>query len=61
MATPKGNIKEEDENTLAPDPFEAMMKDAQAPEKQFGHDVKFVSATPVKNEPMEGYSAVYAF
>ena len=43
------------------DPFQVMMKDARARETQYGPDVKFVSATPVKTETMSGYKAIYAF
>jgi hypothetical protein len=43
------------------DPIQAMMKDARSRETQYGPDVKFVSATPVKTETMSGYRAVYAF
>jgi hypothetical protein len=45
----------------AQDPLQGMMKDAQAREKQYGPDVKFVSATAVKTETMGGYKATYAF
>ncbi|MGA3086713.1 MAG: hypothetical protein ABSE95_18310 [Thermodesulfobacteriota bacterium] len=38
-----------------------MIKDAQSREKQFGPDVKFVSAIPLKTETMSGYKAIYAF
>jgi len=44
-----------------PDPFQAMMKDARSRETQYGPDVKFVSATPVKTETMSGYKAIYAY
>ena len=43
------------------DPIQAMMKDARSRETQYGPDVKFVSATPVKTETMIGYKAIYAF
>ena len=43
------------------DPFQAMIKDARSRETQYGADVKFVSATPVKTETMIGYKAIYAF
>ena len=43
------------------DPFQAMSKDARSRETQYGPDVKFVSATPVKTETMIGYKAIYAF
>lgn len=43
------------------DPFQAMMKDARSRETQYGPDVKFVCATPVKTETMSGYKATYAF
>ena len=38
-----------------------MMKDARSRETQYGPDVKFVSAAPVKTETMSGYKAIYAF
>jgi hypothetical protein len=43
------------------DPIKAIMKDAESRAKQYGPDVKFVSATPVKSETMMGYKAVYSF
>jgi len=48
-------------NAEVPDPFQTMMKDARSRETQYGPDVKFVSATPVKTETMSGYKAIYAF
>jgi hypothetical protein len=58
------NVKKTDgakDKAEVKDPFQSMMKDAQAREKQYGPDVKFVSATPVKTETMSGYKAIYAF
>jgi hypothetical protein len=43
------------------DPVQTMMKDARSREKQYGPDVKFVSAAPVKGKTMSGYKAIYAF
>ncbi len=56
----KANSDTEDKVEV-PDPFQAMMKDARSRETQYGPDVKFVSATPVKTETMSGYKAIYAF
>jgi hypothetical protein len=44
-----------------PDPIQGMMKDAKIRETQYGPDVKFISATPVKGETASGYKAIYAF
>ena len=38
-----------------------MIKDARARENQYGPEVKFVSAIPLKTETMGGYKATYAF
>jgi len=43
------------------DPVQGMIKDAQSRENQYGPDVKFVSAIPLKTETMGGYKAIYAF
>jgi hypothetical protein len=43
------------------DPIQGMIKDARSREKQYGDDVKFVSAVPLKTETMAGYKAFYAF
>ncbi len=43
------------------DPIQGMIKDARSREKQYGPDVKFVSAIPLKTETMGGYKAIYAF
>jgi hypothetical protein len=43
------------------DPVQGMIKDAQSRENQYGPDVKFVSAIPLKTETMSGYKAIYAF
>jgi hypothetical protein len=42
-------------------PVDSLMKDAKSREKQYGPDVTFVSATPVKTETMLGYKAIYSF
>lgn len=44
-----------------PDPIQGMIKEARARENQYGPEVKFVSATPLKTETQGGYKAVYAF
>jgi hypothetical protein len=43
------------------DPVQGMIKDAQSRENQYGPDVKFVPAIPLKTETMSGYKAIYAF
>jgi hypothetical protein len=43
------------------DPIEGMIKDARSRESQYGPEVKFVSAIPLKTETMGGYKALYAF
>jgi hypothetical protein len=43
------------------DPMQSMMKDAAVRVKQYGTDVKLVSAVPVKGETMSGYKATYSF
>ena len=43
------------------DPLQGMIKEARSREKQYGPDVKFVSAIPLKTETMGGYKAIYAF
>ncbi len=58
MSEGNDDAKEKPEAT---DPLQGMVKDAQAREKQYGPDVKFVSATTVKTETMTGYKAIYAF
>ena len=65
-ADAKDNVKDKDgakekDKAEVQDPIQTMMKDAQSREKQYGPDVKFVSATPVKTETMSGYKAIYAF
>jgi hypothetical protein len=65
-ADAKDNVKDKDgakdkDKAEVHDPIQTMMKDAQSREKQYGPDVKFVSATPVKTETMSGYKAIYAF
>jgi hypothetical protein len=65
-ADAKDNVKDKDgakekDKAEVQDPIQTMMKDAQSREKQYGSDVKFVSATPVKTETMSGYKAIYAF
>ncbi len=60
----KDSVKDKDgakNKAEVQDPIQTMMKDAQSREKQYGPDVKFVSATPVKTETMSGYKAIYAF
>jgi hypothetical protein len=43
------------------DPIQGMIKDARSRESQYGPDVKFVSAIPLKTETMGGYKAIYAY
>ena len=43
------------------DPVREMMKQAPSQARQFGPDVKFVSADPVKKDDMSGYKAIYEF
>jgi len=43
------------------DPVREMMKQAPGQAGQFGPDVKFLSAAPVKNGEMSGYKAIYEF
>ncbi|MBI5602031.1 MAG: hypothetical protein HY879_01605 [Deltaproteobacteria bacterium] len=43
------------------DPIQGMIKDARAKENQYGPEVKFVSAVPLKTETMGGFKAIYAF
>ena len=43
------------------DPVREMIKQASAQAGQFGPDVKFVSADPVKKDGMSGYKAIYEF
>jgi major membrane immunogen (membrane-anchored lipoprotein) len=43
------------------DPIESMIKEAKARQVQYGPEVKFVSATPIKTEAMSGYKVIYAF
>ena len=43
------------------DPVREMMKQAPSQAGQFGPDVKFVSAAPVKRDEMSGYKAIYEF
>ncbi len=43
------------------DPIQGMIKEARARENQYGPDVKFVSAVPLKTNTMGGYKAIYAF
>ena len=43
------------------DPIGELMKKAALQAGQFGPDVKFVSADPVKGNEMSGYKAIYAF
>ena len=43
------------------DPIQGMIKEARARENQYGPDVKFVSAVPLKTKTMGGYKAIYAF
>ena len=43
------------------DPVQEMIKDARKKVHQFGSDVTFVSAAPVKAGEMTGYKAIYAF
>jgi len=55
------NDTKNEAKTEKQDPVQGMIKDAQSREKQFGPDVKFVSAIPLKTETMSGYKAIYAF
>jgi len=58
----EGDADAEDKPKAEPeDPMQSMMKDAAGRVKQYGPDVKFVSAVPVKGETMSGYKATYAF
>jgi hypothetical protein len=43
------------------DPIQGMIKEARSKENQYGPDVKFVSAIPLKTETISGYKAIYAF
>ena len=43
------------------DPVREMIKQAPSQAGQFGPDVKFVSAAPVKRNEMSGYKAIYEF
>ncbi len=63
-ANPDADAKEKDKEKAKAEvqsPVETMMKDARSRETQYGPDVKFVSASPVKTDTMTGYKAVYAF
>ncbi len=55
------NDTKNEAKTEKQDPVQGMIKDAQSREKQFGPDVKFVSAIPLKTETMSGYKAIFAF
>lgn len=43
------------------DPVQGMIEEARSRARQYGPDVEFVSATPVKTETLGGYKALYAF
>ncbi|MGC1403550.1 MAG: hypothetical protein WA974_11560 [Thermodesulfobacteriota bacterium] len=43
------------------DPLQGMIEEARSKARQYGPDVEFVSATPVKTETLGGYKALYAF
>lgn len=43
------------------DPIQGMIRDARSKENQYGPEVKFLSAIPLKTETMGGYKATYAF
>jgi hypothetical protein len=60
FADDEKNIKDEAAKEKQ-DPIEGMIKEARSRENQYGPDVKFVSAIPLKTETMGGYKAIYAF
>jgi hypothetical protein len=43
------------------DPIQGMITEARSKAAQYGPDVTFVSATPVKTKTLGGYKALYAF
>jgi hypothetical protein len=47
--------------TESKDPVQGMIEEARSRARQYGPDVEFVSATPVKTETLGGYRALYAF
>jgi hypothetical protein len=47
--------------TQGQDPIEGMIQDARGKATQYGPNVQFVSATPMKTETLGGYKALYAF
>jgi hypothetical protein len=50
-----------DEKKENQDPLQGMIQEARSKASQYGPDVSFVSATPIKTDTMGGYKAVYAF
>ncbi len=54
------NTKNEGKKEIQ-DPVQEMTKEARSRAGQYGPDVEFVSATPVKTKTLGGYKALYAF
>lgn len=54
------DLKKEGKKDL-PDPVQGMIEEARSRAGEYGPDVTFVSATPVKTKTQGGYKALYAF